>query len=51
MNAWTLWQTDDRCPLGGGLLWQRVQAAGSITQECGCGWHVTWQVDPEGDPE
>ena len=50
MNAPALWLTDDCCPLCGGLLWQRTQADGSITQECGCGWQVTWQPDPEGGP-
>jgi len=49
MNAGTLWQTDDCCPLCGGPLWQGTHADGSITQQCGCGWSVTWQADPEGD--
>lgn len=50
MNAPVLWQTDDCCPLCGGLLRARTQVDGSIICECGCGWHVTWQADPEGDP-
>jgi hypothetical protein len=49
MTALTVWQSDDRCPLCGGLLWQRTQADGSVTQECGCGWSVTWTADPDGD--
>jgi hypothetical protein len=48
MTAPVLWQTDDCCPLCGGLLRQRTQADGSITHECGCGWYATWQADPEG---
>ena len=50
MNPLTVWLTDDCCPLCGALLLQRTQADGSITHACGCGWHVTWQVDPEGEP-
>ena len=46
----TVWQTDDCCPSRGELLRQRTQADGSISHECGCGWSVTWQADPEGDP-
>jgi hypothetical protein len=49
MTALTVWLTDDCCPLCGGLLQARTQADGSITHECGCGWSVTWQADPEGD--
>jgi hypothetical protein len=48
MNAPVLSQTDDYCPLCASLLWQRVQADGSVTHECGCGWSVTWQADREG---
>ena len=48
MSAPTLWQTDDCCPLCGGLLWARRQADGSLTQECDCGWYVTWAPDPDG---
>jgi hypothetical protein len=48
MNALTLWLTDDCCPLCGGLLRAGIQADGSITHECGCGWSVTWQADLEG---
>jgi hypothetical protein len=44
----TLWQTDDCCPSCGGLLRQRTQADGSIAEECGCGWSVTWQAGPDG---
>jgi len=44
----TLWQTDDRCPACGDLVRQRIQADGSVTEECGCGWSVTWQVHPGG---
>jgi hypothetical protein len=51
MTAAVLWQTDDCCPLCGGLLRACTQADGSITHECGCGWSVTWQADPEGDPQ
>jgi len=50
MNAPVLWQTDDCCLICGGLLRARTQVDGSITQECGCGWHMTWQADPEGGP-
>jgi hypothetical protein len=49
MNAATVWQTDDCCPWCGGLLWARIQADGSVTQECGCGWYVTWAPDPTGE--
>jgi hypothetical protein len=48
MSAATVWQTDDCCPLCGGLLWARIQADGSLTQECGCGWYVTWAPGPDG---
>jgi hypothetical protein len=50
MNAPVLWQTDDCCPMCGTLLRQCTQADGSITQECDCGWSVTWQADPDGGP-
>jgi ribosomal protein L37AE/L43A len=43
----TLWQTDDCCPACGALLRQRIQAAGWVTEECGCGWQVTWQTAPD----
>ena len=42
----TVWQTDDCCPSCGGLLRQRTQADGSVTDECG--WEVTWYADPAG---
>jgi hypothetical protein len=48
MTGPALWQTDDCCPACGCLLRQRTQADGSITEECGCGWSVTWQADPDG---
>jgi hypothetical protein len=48
MTARTVWQSDDCCPLCGGLVSQRIQADGSLTEESGCGWSVTWQADPEG---
>ena len=48
MTALTLRQTDDCCPACGALLRERIGADGSITQECGCGWSVTWQADPAG---
>ena len=48
MIAGTVWQTDDCCPLCGCLLLQRIQADGSVTEECECGWSVTWQADPDG---
>ena len=48
MTALTIWQTDDCCPSCGALLRERIAADGSITQECGCGWSVTWQADPDG---
>jgi hypothetical protein len=48
MTALTVWLTDDCCPRCGDLLSQRVQADRSVTQECGCGWSVTWQADPDG---
>ena len=48
MTEATVWQTDDCCPSCGGLLWQRILADGSVTEECGCGWSVTWQFDPGG---
>ena len=31
MTAGTVWQTDDCCPRCGRLLWQRIQADGSVT--------------------
>jgi hypothetical protein len=51
MTALTIWQTDDCCPWCGALLWQRILPDGSLTQECGCGWEVTWQADPDGRQE
>jgi hypothetical protein len=48
MTEATLWQTDDCCPSCGCLLRQRVQADGSVTEECGCGWSVTWAADLDG---
>ena len=48
MTALTIWQTDDCCPGCGAPLREWTAVDGSITQECGCGWHVTWQADPEG---
>ena len=48
MTAGTAWQTDDCCPLCGALLRERIGADGSLTQECGCGWEITWHTDPEG---
>jgi hypothetical protein len=44
----TLWQTDGCCPSCACLLRQRIQADGSVTEECGCGWSVTWKADPAG---
>ena len=46
MTDLTVWQTDDCCPSCGRLLRQRTQADGSLTDECGCGWPVTWQAAP-----
>ena len=43
-----MWLTDDYCPSCGCLLRQRIQADGSVTEECGCGWSVTWQATPDG---
>jgi hypothetical protein len=48
MTEATLWQTDDCCPSCGNMLRHRIQADGSITEECGCGRQVTWQADPDG---
>ena len=48
MTIVTTWQTDDCCPSCGALLRQRTQADGSITDECGCGWQVTWHAGPTG---
>ena len=45
MTDLTIWQTDDCCPACGALLRERIGADGSITQECGCGWAVTWHAD------
>jgi hypothetical protein len=45
MTSLTVWQTDDCCPGCGALLRERIAADGSITQECGCGWSVTWSAD------
>ena len=36
MTEATLWLTDDCCPACGELLRQRIQADGSVTEECGC---------------
>jgi hypothetical protein len=46
MTELTIWQTDDCCPRCSALLLERIDADGSITQECGCGWSVTWQPTP-----
>ena len=48
MTVPTLWLTDDCCPACGGLLRQRIQVDGSVTEECQCGWSATWQADPDG---
>ena len=48
MTDLTVWQTDDCCPSCGELLRQRIETDGSVTDECGCGWSVTWQADPDG---
>jgi hypothetical protein len=48
MTEATLWQTDDCCPSCGCLLRQRIQADGSVTDECGCGWSITWQANRDG---
>jgi hypothetical protein len=48
MTGSTLWQTSDCCPACGCLLRQRIAADGSVTEECGCGWSVTWQAGPDG---
>ena len=48
MTGPALWQTDDCCPACGCLLRQRTQADGPVTEECGCGWSVTWAADPDG---
>jgi hypothetical protein len=48
MDGLTVWQTDDCCPSCGSLLRQRTQADGSVTEECGCGWQVTWHADLAG---
>jgi hypothetical protein len=48
MTAPTIWQTDDCCPGCGALLRERIAADGSITQECSCGWSITWQASPDG---
>jgi hypothetical protein len=45
MTAQTVWQTDDCCPGCGALLRERIGADGSVIQECGCGWSVTWQAN------
>ena len=44
-------QIDDCCPACGDLVRQRIQADGSVTEECGCGWSVTWQASPAGDEQ
>jgi hypothetical protein len=49
MTGVTVWQSDDCCPRCGGLLSQRILLDGSLKEECGCGWSVTWQADPDGD--
>ena len=51
MTDLTVWQTDDCCPSCRGLLRQRTQADGAITQDCGCGWSVTWHGDRDGGDE
>ena len=48
MTEGTLWQTDDGCPSCGWLLRQRIHADGPVTEECECGWSVTWKADPGG---
>ena len=48
MTEATLWQTDDCCPSCGCCLWHRIQADGSVTEDCKCGWSVTWRADPDG---
>jgi hypothetical protein len=48
MTDLTVWQTDDCCPSCGCLLRQRIQADGSVTEQCSCGWSVTWQADRDG---
>ena len=47
MTTTTWWLTDDCCPACGCFLRQRTQADGSVTEECGCGWSVTWHGDPD----
>ena len=48
MTEAMLWQIDDCCPSCGCLLRQRVGPDGSVTEECSCGWSVTWQATPHG---
>ena len=48
MAELTLWQTDDCCPSCGELLRQRILVDGSVAEECGCGWSVIWQANPDG---
>ena len=48
MTALTVWETDDCCPACGCLLRQRIQADGSVTEECECGWSATWKADSDG---
>jgi hypothetical protein len=45
MAELTVWQTDDCCPSCGGLLRRRVRTDGLVTEECPCGWSVTWRAD------
>jgi hypothetical protein len=48
MSEAIVWLTDDCCPSCGKLLRQQTQADGSVTQECACGWSVTWTADLDG---
>lgn len=48
MTVPAIWLSDDRCPACGGLLIERIQGNGVVTQDCGCGWLITWQADPDG---
>jgi hypothetical protein len=41
MSAPTAWQTDNYCLSSSALLRARIQAAGPLTQECGCGRAAT----------
>ena len=51
MTTGTVWQTDDCCSRCGGLLSQRIRADGSLTEECRCGWSVTWQANRDGESQ